>query len=50
VVVDIEIRGLSKERDASSHKCFLTRESAPRGEWFRSPSMEERDAKGTEGD
>ena len=46
VVVDIEIRGLSGERDPSSHKWFLTRDSAPRGEWFRSPSMEERDSKG----
>ena len=47
VVVDIEIRGLSGERDPStSHKCFLTRDSAPRGEWFRSPSLEERDSKG----
>jgi hypothetical protein len=46
VVVDIEVRGLSGERDAtSSTKCFIARESAPRGEWFRSPSIEERDGK-----
>ncbi len=46
VVVDIEIRGLSGLRDESSHKWFLTRDSAPAGERFRSPSIAEREAKG----
>jgi prepilin-type N-terminal cleavage/methylation domain-containing protein len=46
VVVDIEIRGLSGQRDESSHKWFLTRDSAPAGERFRSPSIEERESKG----
>ncbi len=46
VVVDIEIRGLSGLRDESSHKWFVTRDSAPAGERFRSPSIEEREAKG----
>jgi prepilin-type N-terminal cleavage/methylation domain-containing protein len=46
VVVDIEVRGLSGERDRLSHKCFLARDSAPAGERFRSPSLEEKEAKG----
>jgi len=46
VVVDIEIRGLSGLRDESSHKWFLTRTNAPAGERFRSPSLEELQAKG----
>jgi prepilin-type N-terminal cleavage/methylation domain-containing protein len=45
VVVDIEIRGLSGERDESSHKWVLTRDTAPLGAWFHSPSMDERDKK-----
>jgi prepilin-type N-terminal cleavage/methylation domain-containing protein len=46
VVVDIEIIGLSKQRDQISHKWFLTRDNAPVGERFRSPSLEEREKKG----
>jgi prepilin-type N-terminal cleavage/methylation domain-containing protein len=46
VVVDIEIRGLSGQRDESSHKWFLTRTNAPARERFRSPSIEERDSAG----
>ncbi|HEX5137748.1 MAG TPA: type II secretion system protein [Planctomycetota bacterium] len=46
VVVDIEIRGLSGEVDESSHKWFLSRTNAPARERFRSPSLEEREAKG----
>lgn len=47
VVVDIEILGLSGQRDESfTHKWFLTRDSAPAGERFRSPSIEEREAQG----
>jgi prepilin-type N-terminal cleavage/methylation domain-containing protein len=45
-VVDIEIRGLSGQVDDSSHKWFLHRTNAPVRERFRSPSMEEREAKG----
>ncbi len=47
VVVDIEIRGLSGQRDESfADKCILARDSAPAGERFRSPSLEEKEAKG----
>jgi prepilin-type N-terminal cleavage/methylation domain-containing protein len=47
VVADIEIRGLSGERDeASSHKFVLSRTNAPLAERFRSPSLEERDKQG----
>jgi len=47
VVVDIEIFGLSGQKDeASSHKFFLARTTAPAGERFKSPSIEEREKAG----